>query len=295
MGPLLFGLCINDLPSQFSDNVDKNLYADAFQFIIHGAIDNIDDMIKKANEELVLISNWFSRRKLKLNAQKSTAMILSSNDINVSNELPKILLDDKEIEIVDCVKNLGLFMDNRLSFERHVNEMMKKVYFSLHSLRINKLYLETDIKLKLVHALVIPHFLYCDVIIAFVNSRLRNKITKAFKCVIRFCYGLKKRDTTRNFSKSIFGCEIFDYFNYRFVLFLFKIIHYKEPSYLYEKLIFSKSERTCNLILPKYTNTQKNRFVIKSAQIWNELPNEIKRESNFVEFKKLSFNHFSNK
>jgi hypothetical protein len=158
---------------------------------------------------------------------------------------------------------------------------------------MNKCLIEFEMRLKLVHALVIPHFLYCDIIIACVNSRLRNKIVKAFKSVIRFCHNLKKRETTRHFSKSIFGCEIFDYFDYRFVLFLFKIIHFKEPSYLYDKLVFSKSDRTCNLILPKFSNLQKNRFVVKSARIWNNLPNNIKRECDFNKFKKLSFEHFS--
>lgn len=52
MGPLLCNMCVNDLPNQLSVGIDKGLYADDFQFMIHDVIDNIEDMIHRANLEL---------------------------------------------------------------------------------------------------------------------------------------------------------------------------------------------------------------------------------------------------
>lgn len=153
---------------------------------------------------------------------------------------------------------LGLYMNGTLSLERHVNEMMKKIYYSLHSLKINRCFLNEDMRLKLAQALVILHFLYCDVIISAVNSKLRKK--KAYKCVLRYIFNLKRRETTRNHRRLIFGCDIF-----KCSLFVFKIVYFKEPKYLHERLSFSPSERTNNLNIPKYRNMQKNKFSVRSA------------------------------
>lgn len=293
LGPLFFSLFINDLPTVLDDSIDKGLYADDFQFIIHGDKNDLNNMIERANAELKKVSDWFSKRKLKLNASKSVGMFVCHSDIDLSDDLCDIILNDNVVKIENCVKNLGLYMDGTLSLDRHVNEMIKKIYYSLHSLKINKCYLNTDMRLKLVQALVIPHFLYCDVIVSAVNSRLRKKIEKAYKCVLRYIFGLKRRETTKDYRKSIFGCEIFKYFDYRFSLFIFKIINFREPQYLYERLSFSRSERTSNLNIPKYENMQKNKFSVRSAQIWNDLPLNVKRERDFEKFKGLSFEHFS--
>lgn len=294
MGPLLFSLCVNDLPNQLSEGTDKGLYADDFQFMIHGSIDDMFDMINRANSELCKISDWFEKKKLRLNASKSNALFVSCNRMQLSDDLPDIVLNGQKISIVENAKNLGLYIDDALKFDRHINEMVKKIYFSLHSLKMNKLYLSSDLKLMLVKSLVIPHFLYCDVILNCVNASLKSKIEKAFKSVIRFCFDLRKRESTKQYEDKIFGCGLWKYFNYRFSIFIFKIIFYKEPQYLFEKLQFSRSERTCNLVTPKFTNRQRNRFCVRASQLWNSLPNELKREKNFDVFCKLSFAYHSN-
>lgn len=122
-------------------------------------------------------------------------------------------------------------------------------------------------KIKLVKALVIPHFLYCDIIISCVNAASRSKIEKPFKSVLRFCFNLRKRESTRNYSNTIFGCNIWKYFDFRFSIFIFKIIHYQEPKYLFDKLEFARSTRTCNLIVPRFTNRQKNMFTVRAAEL----------------------------
>lgn len=63
LAPLLFSLHINDLRNQLNVAVDKGLYADDFQFIIHGKRDDLYDMVFRANDELNNISNWFNARR----------------------------------------------------------------------------------------------------------------------------------------------------------------------------------------------------------------------------------------
>ena len=54
---------------------------------------------------------------------------------------------------------------------------------------------------------------------------------------------------------------------------IFKIIYFKEPLFLFEKLKFAHLERTCNLICPQVRNeANKYKFKLRSASLWKSLP-----------------------
>ena len=125
--------------------------------------------------------------------------------------------------------------------------MIRNVYCSLHSIRIIKLSLSEEMKIKLVKSLVLPNLLYADAIVCCTKQGLKRKIEESFKDMIRFCFNLRKRDSTANYSKELLNCLLFDYFDYRFSVMIFKIIYFKQ----FEKLKFAQLERTCNLICPQ--------------------------------------------
>ena len=97
-----------------------------------------------------------------------------------------------------------------------------------------------EMKIKLVKSLVLPNLLYADAIVFCAKQRLEKLKNH-----------LRKRDSTANYSKKLLNCLLFNYFDYRFSVMIFKIIYFKEPLCLFVKLKFAQSERTCNLICPQ--------------------------------------------
>jgi hypothetical protein len=78
-------------------------------------------VIKKINVDLVSVSLWSHRHGLQLNASKTQAIIFGSkhciNKIGTMIvDLP--VLDGQHINFSDCVKNLGVMMDNILSWRQ---------------------------------------------------------------------------------------------------------------------------------------------------------------------------------
>ena len=75
LGPLLFLVCINDLP-----NISRSLYsiifADDTNFFISGK-KKIQDLVNKMNTELIEIVKWLQCNKLSLNIDKTKFMIFS--------------------------------------------------------------------------------------------------------------------------------------------------------------------------------------------------------------------------
>ena len=66
------------------------------------------------------------------------------------------------------------------------------------------------------------------------------------------------------------------YFTIRNLLLLHSIIYMKELAYLYNKLSFLKSKRTCNIRIPKHNFLSTSRqFFVSAVKHWNSLPNHL--------------------
>uniref|UniRef100_A0A8D8MH79 Uncharacterized protein n=1 Tax=Cacopsylla melanoneura TaxID=428564 RepID=A0A8D8MH79_9HEMI len=78
--------------------------------------------------------------------------------------LPPIILDSVSIPLVAKARNLGVYVDNKLSWESHVIEVRKRVCYSLHTLSRFRKVFPKELKKRLIEALVFPIFDYCDVV-----------------------------------------------------------------------------------------------------------------------------------
>ena len=75
LGPLLFCIFINDLPSILS-HCNIHMYADDVQLYYHSSIENISNCICNINSDLNMVSIWAAKQELKLNEAKSQAIII---------------------------------------------------------------------------------------------------------------------------------------------------------------------------------------------------------------------------
>ena len=130
LGPLLFLIYINDLKN-VSDLFKIICFADDSTLIIslcHAPIScklckmrNIFDY-NRINSELNKIFNWFCINKLSINPDKTKYMIFKNRQRNLSNiALPNLKLNNKIIERVQEFLYLGIFLDENLTWDSHVN------------------------------------------------------------------------------------------------------------------------------------------------------------------------------
>jgi hypothetical protein len=85
------------------------------------------------------------------------------------------------------------------------------------------------VRLKLCKALLVPQFLYGDVIFSGIRRMDLDRLEVAFNSCTRYVFGLRRFDclsTTRNFLlKMPFNL----YFEYRVVSFLFRLVKSERP------------------------------------------------------------------
>jgi hypothetical protein len=159
LGPLLFLIYINDIchatscfrPVIYAD--DTTLAASLSHF------GNNNNFIQEnMNDELHQISMWLKLNKLSLNVAKTKAMAFHTPQRTCI--LPKLSIDNHEIEYVHEFNYLGIYLDKHLSWNKHIDMILLKI--SRVSGIMNKLkhFLPQTILFTLYNTLVLPRLNY---------------------------------------------------------------------------------------------------------------------------------------
>ena len=184
-------------------------------------------------------------------------------------------------------------VNSNLSAIDHINSVVCRIYYVLRNLRMSLDYTPLETRLKLVKQLIIPIISYFDSIYCKLDSISLHKLLVAFNHATRYVYHLSRFEHISGWSKLILGCDLATYLKLRNLSFLYRLMKYKTPHYLYEKLRFGQSNRSRILIVPKHNCVVSERyFFINSVRLWNTLPTTIKLITNKSIFETELKKHF---
>ena len=133
LGPLLFKIYINDI-AYIDNNLSPIIFADDISFIFKAnTIVSLENVI---NYKIIKINNWFINNKLYLNIKKSNHLIFN----NFNNNQLYICIGKNIIDQVDYVKFLGVYVDSKLNWKRHIHSLrckLSKIISVFHTLNSN--------------------------------------------------------------------------------------------------------------------------------------------------------------
>lgn len=153
LGPLLFLIYINDLPTQVSSTI--KLFAD--DCVIYRIISNSCDRTA-LQTDLDSISRWCSDWLMKLNINKCKSMRVSR--VPYSTNPADYTLNNTPLTAVTSYKYLGVIIAQNLSWTLHVNYIINNANRMLGFLRRNFSRANTTVKLTLYKTLVRPKLEY---------------------------------------------------------------------------------------------------------------------------------------
>lgn len=160
LGPLLFLLYINDL-TDYLEKTTPHLYADDTE--ISSSSDNFDDLIEDLNFDLDNIRIWLAKNKLKHHPTKSKVMFIGSSH-NLNNKIKEnhVLLNNVPVPRTDMFTCLGVDLDGKLNWEKHIEKICSKVSAGIGAMKRIKPYVPPA-TLQTIHKLIIqPYFDYCS-------------------------------------------------------------------------------------------------------------------------------------
>ena len=125
LGSLLFLLYISDLPNCLM-HYQSRMYADDTHLTLAG--NSVDSIELNLNEDLASVSEWLTANKLTLNKSTAEFMIMSSRQrLKTLSHSPSLKIDGAPISQVPSTKSLGVYIDESLTWNLHIENISKKI------------------------------------------------------------------------------------------------------------------------------------------------------------------------
>ncbi len=161
LGPLIFILYINRLPSVLQ-HTTPYLYADDTALVVTG--ESEDEIVHKMSNDLNQCSTWLNDHRLALNVGKTKLMFFGTAAKLSCVETTEIDFVNGTVFVVDEYKYLGMMLDCRLRFDKHVNYVRSKIIPKMKTLGKIRKFVNRSTSLYLYSSLIKPVFEYNDYI-----------------------------------------------------------------------------------------------------------------------------------
>lgn len=239
------------------------------------------------------VSEWSSNYGLNVNPANTQAIIIGStrmiSRVDFINLAP-ILFNGVLIPYSLQVKNLGVILDRTLSWVPQMNEVSRKMFAAVGSLRRLRNFLPIATKVALAQSLLLPILDYADVSYIDLSEEQLNKLERIQNLCIRFIFGLRKYDHVSSFRSQLKWLPIRSRRNSHFLALLYGILfNPATPRYLKERFKFLSSARSAEKLLLSVPSSNSkfycNSFTFRAVRLWNSLPIEIKRAKSLPIFK----------
>ena len=161
LGPLLFLIYINDLENNIKSNI-KFFADDTMLFsIVRDPTLSAEDL----NHDLNIISEWAHQWKMEFNpdpTKQATEVTFSCK--RTKHDHPVLFFNGTAVKTLDQQKHLGLILDKKLNFTKHINEKIGKALKNVGIIKHLSRYLPIKTLEQMYKSLARSHLDYCDII-----------------------------------------------------------------------------------------------------------------------------------
>ena len=291
LGPLFFLVYINDLPECLNQATPR-LFADDTNLTVAG--ESIQEIELNMNSDLACINEWLLANKLSLNVTKTEFILIgSAHKLNNLVTQPDLKINHKKIKQVCNATVLGVELDDKLSWNRHIDKVAKKVTSGIGAIRKIRDCVDRDTLISIYNALINPHFDYCSEVWDTLGVELSNRLQKLQNRAAR---------VIMNFGNDISGPEAIKALGWETLetrrakskaKTMYKVLNNLAPSSLAELFEQKRnitqydlrgSSTSLQLPQPK-TEKLKKSFSYDGARVWNSLPADVRNSDTLTIFK----------
>jgi hypothetical protein len=286
LGPLVFNVFINDIFNFITKAQVYNYADDTTIMYANKNLSEVKAVLKRDADKLV---EWFSVNGMKANPDKFQAILFKTPWL-ATQETFEIVINDNVVHATDCVKLLGVYFDDMLSFTNHIDKICMKAGKQLNALKRISSYLCTKDRVCIYKCFIVSNFNYCAPVWTFCSKENEVKIENVQKRALRYIYKDYKNayddmlkmyefESIKLSRMKMLACEVY------------KCIHKINPPYLWDIFAFNKGRDmdtlTLKLTLPAYKTVRNGylSFHYYGSRLYNQLPNKIKEKETLTAFR----------
>jgi len=283
LGPLLFLLYINDLPSSVSSSV--KLYAD--DTLIYRIINTTED-ISMLQRDLNILSEWASKWLMCFNPTKCVHLTITRK----ANPLPSCYsIGDSVIQQVNSAKYLGVTITSNLSWSDHITNITNKANSTRAFLQRNLSQCQQSVKSACFITYVRPILEYASTVWSPHQVGDTNRIEMVQRRAARFvCNNFHRTASVTAMLNQLNWPTLQHRRNQAKLHMFYKIINdlISVPhDHLSQTSTTTRGHSKRYIQLAATSNTYLHSFFPSTIRLWNSLPEEIALSPNFDCFKLL--------
>ncbi len=280
LGPLLFTIYVNDIAN--STHLQPRLFADDTN--IFAANENITHLIQNTNTELAKIDTWFKANRLKLSVDKTTYCVYSPKKKLVMNT-PDVRIGDV-IQKSDSVRYLGLIIDEKLTWEKHIDELGNKVNRYASIFRKIRHLLPKNCLQSIYNAFIQSRIDYAIEIYGDATKKLIQRSQVHQNRVLKILQYKRRLASTNEIHKDFQVLKISDQYEHKILKLMHMYVNNKDklPA-VFQNLFQTRSSlhnyetRHSDLFQVPKTKTRFGNCAIsvKGAKLWNSQPPHLRK------------------
>ena len=241
---------------------------------------------------------------LRLNATKTKILVIIPPALRNTIKIQGTFINGTCVRFVNSAKNLGVILDDELSFNKQITQVVKCCFMVIRKLSKIKQFLTFEQLRTAVSVLVFSRLDYCNSLYLGIHADLLNKLQYVQNSAARLvrrknCF----RGSTVEYIRKCHWLPIRERIIFKVCLMVHKYLYGKAPTCLTEMLTYVTSRRTMKLAQYSYKGQFGNRaFARIGPKVWNILPLPIRVEGDEKMFKSIlktylfdGFNGFSQK
>ena len=281
-GPIMFLLYTNDIPSHLDCNIIS--YADDSQILLPSKISDIPLMTARLERNLARLEAWYRANNLKLNAAKTQYVVFCIRQMQ--RQLPNITLSlgDAVVTPTTSLKNLGVTMDQNLTWAEHVSETAQKCNKIVFPLSKHGASLSQSVLAKLIQTLLIPHLMYCAPIWGGMCANQRERLQKTLNRAARLVTKTSRRAHITPVLRQLGWRSIEAIIQQRDAMLVHHLLHSPlAPTDLSSQFVLradvsqrqTRAKRNALELPLVNTEFARRSLVFRAADLWNRLPDEV--------------------
>jgi hypothetical protein len=306
LGPVLFIMYTKPLSNLIHNHtVSSQSFADDTQLYEFTSPDQTPAIVRSIQTCIVDVKLWMTQNKLKLNDDKTEALLLKKKSAKSANDQPvSIKVGTTDITFTSSARNLGFMISSDMSLDKHIANLCRSAYFELRKISTIRHYLSVQTTNTLVCAFFLSKLDYCNSLLSGCPLYLLQKLQKVQNSAARMVLRARKRDHAKPLLRSLHWLSIQARIEYKLSTLCFGFFSGSSPSYFSDLLTVYTPRRqlrstsdTRILCIPntKTKSYGERTFTFCASKQWNSLPPHIRHAQSTEAFKQALKTHLFRK
>ena len=176
---------------------------------------------------------WLSRDKLFMNDKKTEFLVIGTRQ-----QLKKVSIDcvtigaEKILVAEKPVKNLGVWLDSKLSMDAHITKTCSAAFYYLYNIRRIRRYLSKESAESLIHAFTSSRLDYCNSLFHNIPAYQLEKLWRIQSAAARLIIKESKFCHITPLVMTLHWLPVKYRIHFKILLLTFKAIYFLAPSYI---------------------------------------------------------------